>query len=38
MAVGAAGGGQIPWVFSQVKGTIEEEVAEGKEITYKFLC
>jgi len=27
----SAGGGQIPWVFSQVKGTIEEEVAEGKK-------
>lgn len=26
------GGGEIPWCFSQVKGTIEDEVADGKEI------
>lgn len=25
------GGGEIPWCFSQVKGTIEDEVADGKE-------
>ena len=24
------GGGEIPWCFSQVKGTIEDEVADGK--------
>lgn len=25
------GGGEIPWCFSQVKGTIEDEVADGKD-------
>ncbi|XP_065919488.1 serine/threonine-protein phosphatase 2A 55 kDa regulatory subunit B alpha isoform-like isoform X2 [Dysidea avara] len=29
----ATSGGQIPWVFSQVKGTIEEEVAEADIIS-----
>ena len=24
------GGEEIPWCFSQVKGTIEDEVADGK--------
>ncbi len=27
----AAGEGEIPWCFSQVKGTIEDEVADGKD-------
>ena len=25
------GEGEIPWCFSQVKGTIEDEVADGKD-------
>jgi len=31
-AVSPGGGasGEIPWCFSQVKGTIEDEVAEGR--------
>lgn len=27
---GGTRGGEIPWCFSQVKGTIEDEVAEGR--------
>ena len=27
----AGGGGEIPWCFSQVKGTIEDEVADGED-------
>ena len=36
--VHTGGGGEIPWCFSQVKGTIEDEVADGKDtIIYHLL-
>jgi len=28
------GDGEIPWCFSQVKGTIEDEVADGMSIVF----
>lgn len=34
----AGGGGEIPWCFSQVKGTIEDEVADGKCSHYISHC
>ena len=34
--LGGGGGGEIPWCFSQVKGTIEDEVADG-EFVYVYM-
>ena len=30
-------GGEVQWCFSQVKGTLEEDISEGKGNNYYFL-
>lgn len=34
LSIEAASGVEIQWCFSQVKGTIEDEVADGEEILF----